>query len=466
MLRSDSRELIESSASEESKKSYLNELVSSGIQEKDAKHILEINTNILQMKRENEATDKAQKGGSGTIITKDFNGKGIVATFSPIEIFGVKNALIVQQETNEAFESVSNLLTSTLATFFASVLFTIFLAYLTSKKLVKPIIEIMQSLQRGSTQVESSANQVAATGQSLAQGSTEQAASLEETAAALEEVSSMTKHNAENANQASTLATTVEELSKQGSDAVTQMMQSISDISIASIETSQIIKNIDEIAFQTNLLALNAAVEAARAGDAGKGFAVVAEEVRNLAQRSAQAAKDTASKIKKSKELAEKGETVSKVVEKKLQDIRNSACKSSELVREISAASNEQAKGVEEVNTAVSQLDQVTQSNAAAAEESAASAEELLSQSKTIQDIVNELSAIIFGSKNQSNFRAKSYNVHTKQTNLDKAKEMVFESKPPASVETKEKASRSPLLDKQKEAELLIPLDDGDFGAF
>lgn len=465
LLRSDARTLVEKvsskGASEESKKEYLTLLTKSGINENDANIIIAKQTNILQMKRENEAVSLAIDGKSGTTSTIDFDGSEIFASYAPIQIFNIKSAIISQISTDEAFASISSFLNATVITLLGALVFTIALATIISKKLTKPIMVIMDSLQKGSTQVESSSNQVAATGQSLAQGSTEQAASLEETAAALEEVSSMTKHNAENANQASLLATTVEELSVQGSEAVSQMVESISNISKASLETSQIIKTIDEIAFQTNLLALNAAVEAARAGEAGKGFAVVAEEVRNLAQRSAQAAKDTATKIKRSKELAEKGEVVSKVVEKKLQEIRESACKSSELVKEISAASNEQAKGVEEVNNAVAQLDQVTQSNAAAAEESAASAEELLSQSRTIQSVVTELSGIIFGSK-------KSERLETKvRSSVDNKSPYIKSTQHyGASDAMTPKLSRTPTADKQKEAELLIPLDDGDFGAF
>jgi methyl-accepting chemotaxis protein len=176
------------------------------------------------------------------------------------------------------------------------------------------------------------------------------------------------------------------------------MSTAIEDIKKSSDETAKIIKTIDEIAFQTNLLALNAAVEAARAGEAGKGFAVVAEEVRNLAQRSAEAARNTAEMIEGSVKNADNGVAISGEVATLLDEISGNNSKVNDLVGEISAASNEQAQGIDQINTAVGQMDQVTQSNAANAEESASASEELSAQAEQLSGMVDQLQTMVGGS--------------------------------------------------------------------
>ncbi len=254
------------------------------------------------------------------------------------------------------------------------------------------------TLDAGSTQVAAASSEVSAASQSLAQGSSEQAASLEETGSSLEEMSSMTKKNAETASQASALAAEAKRAADEGNAAMGKMGQAISDIERSASETAKIIKVIDEIAFQTNLLALNAAVEAARAGEAGKGFAVVAEEVRSLAMRSAEAARNTATLIEESVKNAKNGVAISAEVGKMLGAITASSTKVNALVDEISAATKEQAEGIQQVNTAIRQMDQVTQGNAANAEESAAASEELSAQAAELKGIVTELLSLVGGS--------------------------------------------------------------------
>jgi methyl-accepting chemotaxis protein len=241
-------------------------------------------------------------------------------------------------------------------------------------------------------QVSSASQQISSGSQSLAQGANEQASSLEEVSSSLEEMSSMTKQNAENANQAKSLAGTANTQAAQGTEAMSRMSSAINKIKTSSDQTAKIVKTIDEIAMQTNLLALNAAVEAARAGEAGRGFAVVAEEVRNLAQRSAEAAKNTANMIEESVKNAQDGVNISDEVSKSFVQIVDGIKKVNDLVAEIAAASNEQAQGINQVNTAVAQMDKVTQQNAANAEESASAAEELSSQSEELQGMVNQFS--------------------------------------------------------------------------
>jgi methyl-accepting chemotaxis protein len=257
---------------------------------------------------------------------------------------------------------------------------------------------VVSGLAEGSAQVNSASSQVAQSSQSMAEGASEQASSIEETSASLEEITSMTKQNADNASQAKKLAEAANASADKGSESMEKMGRAIDDIKKSSDETAKIIKTIDEIAFQTNLLALNAAVEAARAGDAGKGFAVVAEEVRNLAQRSAAAAKSTADMIEGSVKNADSGVVISGEVGSSLKEIADSVRKVNSLVGEIASASKEQAQGIEQVSTAVNQLSQVTQTNAASSEECAAAAEELGAQSEEMKRMVDALQAVVGGS--------------------------------------------------------------------
>ena len=259
-------------------------------------------------------------------------------------------------------------------------------------KMKESINSAAQNLDQGFQQVLVTSNQVAAASgqissgsQSLAEGAAEQASALEEISSSIEELSSMTKQNAANAGEANTLATAAHHGADKGLEAMARMSQAIDDIKRSSDETAKIVKTIDDIAFQTNLLALNAAVEAARAGDAGKGFAVVSEEVRNLAQRSAEAAKNTAAMIEESVKNADGGVQISHQVGSSLEEIAEGCRKVNDLVAEIAAASNEQSQGIEQIGAAVGQMDKVTQQNAANSEESASAAEELSAQAEEMR---------------------------------------------------------------------------------
>jgi methyl-accepting chemotaxis protein len=237
-------------------------------------------------------------------------------------------------------------------------------------------------------QVSSASTQISSGSQALAEGANQQASSLEEVSSSLEEMAASTRQNSDNANQAKTLAAGARDSALQGNDAMKRMSQAIDKIKKSSDQTAKIIKTIDEIAFQTNLLALNAAVEAARAGEAGKGFAVVAQEVRNLSQRSAEAAKNTSNMIEESVRNADGGVKVSEEVAKTLTDIVGGATKVNDLIAEIAAASQEQTKGIDQVNVAVADMNKVTQQNAANSEESASAAEELNSQAEELAGMV------------------------------------------------------------------------------
>jgi methyl-accepting chemotaxis protein len=276
-----------------------------------------------------------------------------------------------------------------------------------SRSISNALNRVINSLSEGSEQVSAASSQVAQSGQHMAEGASQQASSLEETSASLEEMSSMTKQNSENAKQSNVMATETRVAVEKSREAMNRMGDAIGKIKSSSDQTAKIIKTIDEIAFQTNLLALNAAVEAARAGDAGKGFAVVAEEVRNLAQRSAEAAKSTSALIEESQKNSENGVATSNEVAAILSQIVGSVSKLTQLISEVSAASEEQAKGIEQIGIAVSQMDKLTQANASNSEESASAAEELFAQSKELNDMVNVLVGIVKGS-GEAETRARS----------------------------------------------------------
>ncbi|MBD3408587.1 MAG: HAMP domain-containing protein, partial [Ignavibacteriales bacterium] len=246
--------------------------------------------------------------------------------------------------------------------------------------LVNNINQILQSVSATSEEVLAGSSQVADASQSLSQGATEQAASLEEISSSMNELSSQTKMNAENANQASALAVQARKSTERGDQGMQNLMQAMAEINESSKNISKIIKVIDEIAFQTNLLALNAAVEAARAGRHGKGFAVVAEEVRNLAARSAKAAKETAEMIETAIKRSENGFEIVNETAEILKEVTENSTKTADIVAEIAAASNEQAQGIMQINTGLSQVDKVTQQNTANAEESASASQELNGQ--------------------------------------------------------------------------------------
>ena len=271
----------------------------------------------------------------------------------------------------------------------------IVVSYYITRSITKPVNKIVDALNEGAQQVAAASNQLSSSAQQLSQGSSEQASAIEETSSTLQESSSMLQQNTANTKQAAGLSEQAKESADKGSHEMQEMMSSIQEIKKSSDQIAKIIKVIDDIAFQTNILALNAAIEAARAGEAGMGFAVVAEEVRNLAQRSAQAAKDTTTIIEANIELSGKGVAVAERVREALSEITVQAKKVSELMEEIAAASQEQAQGVDQVNKAMTQMESVTQQNAANAEESASAAEELTAQADSMRKIVRELSQLV-----------------------------------------------------------------------
>jgi len=261
---------------------------------------------------------------------------------------------------------------------------SLFLGWLLARWFTKALIQVSEIADS----VTSASRQLAAASEELSSGAQEQAASLEETASSLEEITSTIQQNADNAQQANQLAGNSREVAEKGGEVVGHAVRGMSEINAASRKIADIITAIDEIAFQTNLLALNAAVEAARAGEQGRGFAVVAGEVRNLAQRSAAAAKEIKGLIQDSVAKVEAGTDLVNQSGHNLTEIVASVKRVTDIVSEIAAASREQASGVEQVNRAVTQMDHVTQGNASQTEELASTAQGLAGQAAQLQQLV------------------------------------------------------------------------------
>ncbi|MCC6579450.1 MAG: methyl-accepting chemotaxis protein [Phycisphaeraceae bacterium] len=333
-------------------------------------------------------------------------------------------------------------------------------------ELVEKLGHVLSEVAQSTFDVSSASDQINEGAKRLAEGANHQASSIEEVSASLEEMNSMTAQAADGASRARNLSKESRTSAERGNGAMGRMEDAIQAIKKSSDETSKIVKTIDEIAFQTNLLALNAAVEAARAGDAGKGFAVVAEEVRSLAQRSAEAAKTTASLIAQAVTNADQGVNYSSEVREILKEIVGSAGKVDDLIGEIAAASKEQAEGIKQITEAVTSMDQMTQETAASSEESAAASTQLRERATDLDHLVSKfkLDATMHAAKKVLH-RPSTSTVTKPATSIKPA------SKPATKHLTSHAstASATAVADKPKtgsKAEQIIPLDDEDMKEF
>lgn len=304
-------------------------------------------------------------------------------------------------EAVESYQATSSRVRATiLAISIGAATLGLLLGFLIARSITKNLTVISEELGNSADQVAAASSQVSSTSQQLAEGASEQAAALEETSSSMEEMASMTRANADNASQADSLMAESNHIVEQAGHSMNEMAASMTKIAESGDEISKIVKSIDEIAFQTNLLALNAAVEAARAGEAGMGFAVVADEVRNLAQRAADAAKNTQSLIEDTVRRIGQGTDLVSKTKEEFEQVVDSATRAASLVSEIASASNEQAQGIEQVNTAISQMDQAIQRSAAGSEEGASASEEMDAMAVNMKGMVEQLTALINGDGN------------------------------------------------------------------
>ena len=256
--------------------------------------------------------------------------------------------------------------------------------------IIASLNDTLSQINSASNQVHMASRQIADGAQTLAQGSTEQASSIQQLSSSIAEIALKTKDNADMAGRAAMLANTIMESAEKGSNQMSEMMDAVNEINTASQNINKVIKVIDDIAFQTNILALNAAVEAARAGQHGKGFAVVAEEVRNLAAKSSEAAKDTGGLIANSIEKAELGSRIAGETAASLAEIVSGISESNEIVNEIAKSSGEQSMGIEHINSGIDQVAIVVQQNSATAEQSAAASAQMSGQANTLEDLISQ----------------------------------------------------------------------------
>ena len=282
-----------------------------------------------------------------------------------------------------------------LATAIGGGIFALVAGLVIARRMGRSLGAISDSLRAQSKRTTAGAKQVSSNAQGIADGTSRTAAVLQETSASMEEMNSMVRQSSLNTESANGLASQARQSGERGAAAMERLAAAIAEIKGNADQTAKIVKTIDEIAFQTNLLALNAAVEAARAGDAGKSFAVVAEEVRNLAQRAGQAARDTAQLIEKSVRSADDGVTLSQSVKDAVSEMMGNSRTVSDLVGEVAASAKEISVGIEQVSKAVRQMDQVTQGNAATAEENAAVGKELLAQAVEVGEVIGALERMV-----------------------------------------------------------------------
>ncbi|QIR75628.1 MCP four helix bundle domain-containing protein [Sulfurospirillum diekertiae] len=345
-----------------------------------------------------KAYESALKGFISIMQESSNQGKNLVRisidvlnSAEAVQDLGLKNVKDISNESNSSLSVASWIM---IVGLIVALIISSIVALFIIRSIVKIVTDAVKSLSEGTTQVVSASEQISSASVSLAEGASSQASSVEEVSATIEEATASNNQNADNSREANILAQHSNDAAKVGNHRVIELMSAMEQITASSQKIAKIIKTIDEIAFQTNLLALNAAVEAARAGEHGLGFAVVAEEVKNLAERSAGAAKEITGIIEASIDQVKAGTEVANKTKESFEDILNGIKKTSDLIGEIAISAKEQAEGMNQIATAMGSVDQITQQNASASEETAAAAEELNAQALSMLDNVSELALL------------------------------------------------------------------------
>ena len=367
---------------------------------------------------------------------------------------GFSSIVMTAEETSSSLSNASLMM---IVGVIAGLIASILLAFFLIRSIVKVVVDSVKSLAEGTSQVVSASEQISSASVSLAEGASSQASSVEEVSATIEQATASNNQNADNSREANILAQHSNEAAKVGNQRVVELMGAMEQITTSSQKIAKIIKTIDEIAFQTNLLALNAAVEAARAGEHGLGFAVVAEEVKNLAERSAGAAKEITGIIETSIDQVKMGTDVANKTKESFTDILNGIKKTSDLIGEIAISAKEQAEGMNQIAIAMGSVDQITQQNASASEETAAAAEELNAQALSMLESVAEIAALAGYNIAKENDRPSAKRISTSSLSMSPKRLVMAPKKAkPASFSTTSKRSN----------EDVFPLDEDDLKEF